>query len=1112
MISQCLLKEYTFPLAQFHEYANTVGCMNAIRTHHITVDGNVDDWKAIDGYHLPYSDGQIKVFQSDGKPHIVTADVKAAYDDTALYLLFDVYDPIFVPITKNDPRGNCWDGDGIQLSFIPITDPDLLPDTEVAGYDFGLGTGGVSEKTTNRVDLCIVCDPNSVFADVTSAQLDESSLARCDVKACRHGDHTVYEMALPWDVILLENKLDDQLLFNFCINNNDGNGRSYCIEMTDGIAKGKDDSAFICLKLDDAAHESFGFITMDRHTGLYGGYRLYLLNRSSTEQHFSVYARPDGSVREITVDGHTAACLYYDFSGVGTFQMICDVRCEHAEYTVKSRYFTSEAAFCSVEDAKVILEDIENMHHTLETLLDTCKAAGIHTPYEIAKKTVISRFCRNIQEDIAAGHLETIRYTGKCLKQLFIKTEAALQAYMHGEKKPFSVPRYLSSKDSLRMEDGYFSALTEHCGTVARRPFFMTGFGHFSTAINDIPIFADMGFSVIQTGVYVSDLIGKPREGTPIPGNTLFSLLDRGIIWTQNILEKAHAHNIAVDLLFSPHVFPAFIIEQYPELLTGSPEFIRYNIMDARIQSVLVAALEALIPKIRSYPALQSICLSNEPIFRTALSAAFYHPYYTAFLEKRFDGKIEKLNIAYSSRYSSFHEVPFPEIDKHGYLLFPYTPPAYDYCDFNTEILSAWHRLMCETVRKLAPELPLHTKMHLIVRSSDRNPSMRTLLDAGVQYRYYADMFDIHGNDGGCYLTNPWHLRHLDYSMQLDYQRSFGNKPAANTEDHILQDRITPYESIYSDYAAWQIWQGSIHGKCLSAIWTWERSYERNDPLYASILCRPDAVAYISETALDLNRLSNEVIALQQAKPTVAILYSDASRLYDDTYMDECYAIYESVRFSGVNVKFVLETDETLSEKLDGIHLLLIPRTPFIKETFLPQLSDYVFCGGRIVMIGKDSFRYNEYANPALMASNACVSVLYNHADVISVPDITEYNFNTQYFAIVHRTVREVLFTQKLAYVNLLDLHTGEAADDIEINTALYRDTLLINLNNLSEDRHVYICIGHHILPSCRELRSGATYADKITLQKYRPILLAFPLSDFPERILNEIGIDKNHE
>ena len=227
--------------------------------------------------------------------------------------------------------------------------------------------------------------------------------------------------------------------------------------------------------------------------------------------------------------------------------------------------------------------------------------------------------------------------------------------------------------------------------------------------------------------------------------------------------------------------------------------------MDERAKKVVRLSLEAIIPLIKDSKALSSICITNEPIFRTAISDDFFRPYWADYLNDIYSGDISKLNYNYGTTYQSFDEVEFPEINTYGNSISISDARDYDYCNFNAVILSTWHKFICDTIREMAPNVPLHSKIHLVPKSTDWHSSMRSSLDAGVYYQYHANLFDLNGNDGGTYLTNQWKLRELDYEQQIDYQKTFKTAPIVNSEDHILQDRMAGFEPIHSDSAAWQI-------------------------------------------------------------------------------------------------------------------------------------------------------------------------------------------------------------------------------------------------------------------------------------------------------------------
>ena len=1088
-----------FTTEQLKKLGGVLGYIQTKKQENITVDGDNSDWENYNAIYMPVMEKQIQTFMVDGGEKDVTAEVKTAYDDDALYLMFDVTDDVFYPVTKDRTDYNYWDGDSIQMAVSPVEEDlkDKDPNEEddpnsIPGYDFGTGSGGVDKSNIIKFgkEISIVCDPNSDDAEVHSSYLTDDEKAKVVAKAKNSGEHTIYEVKLPWDTIVEGGKPKEKLLFNFLVNDNDGNGRRYCVELTDGISRSKDNTNFPFLELIDDDSDFYSWIVLNRETGIYGGYDLYVVNAADVGRTFKINNRYTEEETEVTIPAQSGVKIWHDFSAVGEFQIICDVTCGDKTVKAKSRTFASDSKYFSPDDAAGVKENAEKMAAEIKELLDKCAEKGISTDYETANYMILSRFVTYIQEDIDQGYYKTMQYTDDSLKKIYEETKETLNAYLSGEKMPFEVPRYITSDEGITIEGGHFVAATNTNGVIERRPIFLTGWGHFNAAAADVENFPAFGFNIIQYGAQVRDIISKPGEGTAIEGESEYSINPNWLMaWLPDMLAKAERSNMAIDVLFGPHVFPQFVYDKYPDAITGSPEFIKYNIMDERMKKVIRLALEAIIPEIKDYKSLSSICVTNEPIFRTAMSDEFFRPYWAGFLEKRYNGDLVQLNYNYGTNYASFTDVEFPEIDKYGQAEID-DARDYDYCDFNAEIMSSWHQFICDIIREMAPDIPLHSKIHQLPKSTDWHSSMRDSLDAGVKYQYYKDMFDINGNDGGSYLTNKWHLRELDYYEQIDYQKTFKNAPVANTEDHILQDTQTPFEPIYSDYAAQQIWQGAIHGKGMSVIWVWEWEYDPQSALYGSLMRRPDGISKLSKISLDLQRLSNEVVALQDDEPEVALLYSDASRNYSSEYAVGCYAAYESLRYAGKSIQLIAETGVDVTQKLENCKVLIVPKTIQVKEDLPEKIAEFVRNGGKVLVCDRDTFTKNEYDKPLTGKAKESADYIKANATVIEKMNQTTDTLGDMSYEDFHKYIKDYLADNNMQYVRVVDAETGEDVDYVEINTGICNDKLILNMNSLRGDKKVKIIADNQTVTSSRELRNGEALGEVIELAKYEPIML----------------------
>ncbi|MDD2218450.1 MAG: hypothetical protein PHX63_08505, partial [Eubacteriales bacterium] len=144
----------------------------------------------------------------------------------------------------------------------------------------------------------------------------------------------------------------------------------------------------------------------------------------------------------------------------------------------------------------------------------------------------------------------------------------------------------------------------------------------------------------------------------------------------------------------------------------------------------------------------------------------------------------------------------------------------------------------------------------------------------------------------------------------------------------------------------------------LSQIWVWERDYNHSSALWGGIGFRPDAMKSVSVAALDLNRLSYEITALQNEVPEVGIIYSDANILNIPSSMHAAYEAYEAAIYNGKAVQFVTDTQEW---KMNDCKLVIVPRVEYISEAMLVTLKRYIEKGGKVLIMGEDMLKKSEH-------------------------------------------------------------------------------------------------------------------------------------------------------
>ena len=82
-------------------------------------------------------------------------------------------------------------------------------------------------------------------------------------------------------------------------------------------------------------------------------------------------------------------------------------------------------------------------------------------------------------------------------------------------------------------------------------------------------------------------------------------------------LEEAAKHDVAVSLLLSPHYFPKWATDEWPNSAIRIRGFIQHNVNAPQAKAIIKAYLETVVPMVKDYPFCESIILSNEPTYDT---------------------------------------------------------------------------------------------------------------------------------------------------------------------------------------------------------------------------------------------------------------------------------------------------------------------------------------------------------------------------------------------------------------------------------------------------------------------------------------------------------------
>jgi len=567
------------------------------------------------------------------------------------------------------------------------------------------------------------------------------------------------------------------------------------------------------------------------------------------------------------------------------------------------------------------------------------------------------------------------------------------------------------------------------------------------------------------------------------------------------VLKRAEENNVSVSLLLSPHYFSNYLFDTYPEIQAKASHFIGYDVMNEVARKATKLYIDAVIPIVSKYKSLTSIVLTNEP--QNPAKYEQMAPWWRSWLYERYNGDIELLNSTWRTSFESFNDIPISksvdtsqkvnlavewteveldaQTDEFG-ISYIQSPYSLEWNRFADEAFAEYHQFLADSVRAVNPDIPLHIK----VMSHDTDTDIE--ISDGTNYEYFGEVSDYHGNDAWTVFkpgtssttlspgSNTYHHKTVMYEQQ----RATKTMSVFNTEDHILYDgdKYWGYEHAKRIYA--DMWQGGIHGRGGSVIWLLEQSNVLTDTFYGLIHSRPDCLEAVGNANLDLNRLAYEVTAIQDADYTVGILRSKTSKNY--TPAPSILNAHSAGLFAGQKVDSI--TDNQIAD-IHKYKLLILPEVTHISEENLAEIEKFASNGGKILGFGNMLLSRNEWNLPH---DKARVENILKNATVYPTPDQTEKDW---WYSMCDK-VRDEIEKAGLMNVEVVDANTGAPVHNVEWQTAEYNGKKLVNICSFTwyETKNVKIIVNGQIVSGCKDLISGETRGETITLDEYTPQLL----------------------
>ncbi len=540
---------------------------------------------------------------------------------------------------------------------------------------------------------------------------------------------------------------------------------------------------------------------------------------------------------------------------------------------------------------------------------------------------------------------------GKRVNQEIAEALKTLESELSSGKSWPETYQYVSSPIS-----GYQYGLPvvetqNEAGQASKRPQFFSGYGHFSSAQNDIPHFPEIGANVIQFETGPSRIFPKPGADGDFSAPS-----EDGYQRTVEMpLKKAWENNVKVCLLLSPHYVPHWWLAKYPEAKSNGKGFLKYEVNHPKSRDMVKAYLDYLIPKLYASPyrdALLSIQLTNEPTYRNAVwdDPGTMQRFEEWLNEKH--GGIPGFNQISGQQFAGFGELQAAGLQN----------PAvrYEFQQFRRVTFLEWHKFMDTIVRQHFPGIKISSK---IMMSSLISPEG---VNDAVEPEMFAEISDYNGNDNYMnYGEGRWISNWIPMSFGHDLQYAMRPLPIVNSENHIIKDgetRLIPPGHVYT-----AIFQQFTQGVGALMTWVWhENTYERfqkDEALRGNIYHRPGNIIAHGAASLDANRLVGELSHFVEAEPVFALLYSPTSHIQNsENYWHTLVQLYTTLAFTGHKVTFISEK-QLAAEKFGKLKAIIATDTNYLPDSAVQGLQKFTTGGGKIYNYS-ESFKFNEYGQP----------------------------------------------------------------------------------------------------------------------------------------------------
>lgn len=425
---------------------------------------------------------------------------------------------------------------------------------------------------------------------------------------------------------------------------------------------------------------------------------------------------------------------------------------------------------------------------------------------------------------------------------------------------------------------------------------------------------------------------------------------------------------------------PEWAVAQWPDIDDFKGHFFSYDIDHPQVRDLWKGFIGSLVPKVMNHPAKFDYQFAIEPSWPSVgtwmvnnASPYTFQKYHT-WLSNLY-GSINALNSSWGTTFNDFADITSRPKDNSN------TAMWYDWCRFNEWRVTDFFTFISNEIHKYDPEARCHMRISNggINQGKSGNNTI-TGLHSGIDREALVHLYEINGLDNfmeastvrtsrqhNLYDDKAYSIRWLGHTMLLDYIRSLGpDKLIYDSEWHSVSSVYYVNPEPPAGYMHTSLWLSALHGLGATKTWYWCRNADGSpgrsqEEFYGSLLVQPRLLNEYGVGLAELNAFGKEVVALERTPKQIYLLYSESSAIQSIDYLNNQMATYEALQFTNLPVGFVTENELKTTGLPANCKWLIIADASNISKSTLDWTQKYVKQGGKLLVVGNNAFKYNEY-------------------------------------------------------------------------------------------------------------------------------------------------------